>query len=357
MTAQTDYPVLTEFCTDNAQLFTADEVLALNTKLKNFEIETTHQIVVVTVNSLENNSIEEFALRVYEINKIGQKGEDNGLLILIAKDDREFRIEVGYGLEPIITDALASRITRNIMTPEFKNGDFYKGVDLATDEIINFISNPKYAEELTNVDEFANVNEVNELKNMPFVFTILIACVVFAFLGVFIFVGGALFMSSFRKLINLYKGLITGKVSVLSFPFVLIGLLFTILFSLPFIIVPLIFAIMFSGMLFFNKNPDEIYDAFYSTGLLTIPIGVSFVGIIIILLPVILAFLGRKNSLYDPIKFSFLKSDKRYMTKNFSSSGSSSGSSHSSRSPSSRSSSSFSGGGGRSGGGGSSGRW
>ncbi|WP_008637625.1 TPM domain-containing protein [Bizionia argentinensis] len=350
--AQIDYPVLSEFCTDNAHLFSGDEVLSLNNKLKNFETETSHQIVVLTVNSLDNISVEEYALRVFEANDIGQKKLDNGVLILIAKNDKKFRVEVGYGLEPIITDALSSRITRNIMTPKFKNNDFYEGIDLATDEIILLINDPIYAE------EFASVKE-DEHNTLPLIFSILLFCVIFVVLGLFIYLGGRLFLFGFKKLIHVYRGFITGKISFIFFPFLLFGVLFITIVSTLFVIMPLIFAILIGGEIFFNTNVSEYFNAFSSSGLLTIPMLLAFVGFVILLLPFTLALIKQKKGL-DPMSFSWFKTDHRYMDKYFPSSGSIGGGGGSSRSyssSSSSSSSSFSGGGGRSGGGGSSGGW
>ncbi len=94
---------------------------------------------MVTVNSLEGTYIEDYAVRLFEQWGIGKKEEDNGLLILIAKEDREFKIEVGYGLEPIITDGRAGRILREEMTPSFKEGDYDRGVELAIAKIQEYI--------------------------------------------------------------------------------------------------------------------------------------------------------------------------------------------------------------------------
>src|SRR5690554_4345490 len=103
--AQDPYPVLTEIVTDRAGIFREAEIQELRTKLTEFETGTTIQLVVLTIQSLGNRSIEEYALGVFNTNKLGQQGKDNGILILFAKDDRQVRIEVGYGLEGQITDA------------------------------------------------------------------------------------------------------------------------------------------------------------------------------------------------------------------------------------------------------------
>jgi len=355
--AQEDFPILTEIVTDNAELFSESESLELREKLKAYEIETTHQIVVLTVNSLENNTVENFALQVFENNKLGQKEADNGLLILIAKNDRKFRIEVGYGLEPIITDAFSSRIIRETMTPEFKKGDFYKGVDLATSEIIKLIDDPKYRE------DFANLKE--EGSEMPLWGKIIFVLIIVLFLGSSLGAGGAIFYMGFKYLINLFRGLIIGKVSVISFLFLLFLPLFIIGVSLPFIIIPIFLGITLISAGSDNHNDLDIVDFLKNTSYLNITNIIIFAVILFVILPLTIAFFTRSKTQYQPIKFSFLKNDKSFMSKLFSSSGSSSsysrsGSSYSgsgSSYRSSSSSSSFSGGGGRSGGGGASGSW
>ncbi|WP_159018783.1 TPM domain-containing protein [Algibacter sp. L3A6] len=347
---QEDFPILTEIVTDNAALFSESETLELREKLKAYETETTHQIVVLTINSLGNNTVENYALQVFEKNKLGQEEADNGLLILIAKNDRKFRIEVGYGLEPIITDAFASRIIRETMTPEFKKGDFYKGVDLATSEIIKLIDDPKYRDEFNNL--------VEKEGKMPLWGKIIIGFILLIFLSLFIGVGSTVFYKGFKQLINVFRGLITGKVSVVLFPFLLVSSLLTIGFSLPFIIMPLLFGIFIIGIASENNIDIDPFEYLESLPLTAIPITMVSLVVIFIILPLIIAIYTRSNKDYESVKFSFLKSDKSFMSKNFSSSGSSSSYSRSgSGYSSSSSSSSFSGGGGSSGGGGASGSW
>jgi uncharacterized protein len=124
---QDPYPQLTEIVTDNANIFTSEELQGLRTKLIQFEDETTNQVVVLTINDLGYETIEEYANGVFNRNKLGQAGKDNGILILFSKNDREVRIEVGYGLESYITDAVASRIIRNTMIPKFKEEAYLPG--------------------------------------------------------------------------------------------------------------------------------------------------------------------------------------------------------------------------------------
>jgi uncharacterized membrane protein YgcG len=123
-----DVPYLTGRVVDNAEILSPATRDALGASLKAHEERTTNQIAVLTVKSLEGESVEEFATRVFEAWKLGRKGKDNGVLVIVAPADRRMRIEVGYGLEGTLTDAAAARIIRDRMTPRFKSNDFDGGV-------------------------------------------------------------------------------------------------------------------------------------------------------------------------------------------------------------------------------------
>ena len=99
----------------------------LNAVLADLERTDSTQIAVLTVPSLEGDSLEDFSIRVAEAWKIGQKGKDNGALLVVSKADRKIRIEVGYGLEGRLTDILAGQIIDNVITPRFKAGDMDGG--------------------------------------------------------------------------------------------------------------------------------------------------------------------------------------------------------------------------------------
>jgi uncharacterized protein len=103
----------------------------LEDRLRRLEEETGAQVAVLTIGSLEGDPIEDFTMRVVETWKLGRAGVDDGVLILIALAERRMRIEVGYGLEPVITDAQAGRIVDRLMAPRFREGDFNGGVDAA----------------------------------------------------------------------------------------------------------------------------------------------------------------------------------------------------------------------------------
>jgi uncharacterized protein len=113
-----------------------DRARALEQKLAAFEQQTQHQFALLTVKSLEGDAIEPFAIRVADQWKLGDEKRDDGLIVLIAAEDRAMRIEVGYGLEGDIPDAIAARVIRDVMTPAFQRGDFAGGIDAAFDALM-----------------------------------------------------------------------------------------------------------------------------------------------------------------------------------------------------------------------------
>jgi uncharacterized protein len=130
--AEVAVPTLTARVTDLAGLLPPERERALEAKLAAFEGETSHQIAVLTVPTLEGEPIESFALRAAEQWKLGHKGLDNGILLVVASQDRAARIEVGYGLEGAVPDAIAKRVLEDVLFPRFRAGDFAGGVDAAT---------------------------------------------------------------------------------------------------------------------------------------------------------------------------------------------------------------------------------
>lgn len=120
---------------DFTKTLTPNQASTLEKKLEQYEAQTSNQIAVLIINSLEGDNLEDFSIRVAESWKVGQKGKDNGVIILIAKNDRKMRIEVGRGLEGALTDLTAGRIIDTVMKPEFRKENFYNGIDKAVDSI------------------------------------------------------------------------------------------------------------------------------------------------------------------------------------------------------------------------------
>lgn len=123
-----DVPKATGYVLDKAGILSPGTRLKLEQFLENFDKSDSTQLAVLTIPSLEGDSLEGYALKVAEAWGIGQKGKDNGALLLVAKAERKVRIEVGYGLEGRLTDLLAGRIIDYEITPRFKQGDFDGGV-------------------------------------------------------------------------------------------------------------------------------------------------------------------------------------------------------------------------------------
>mgnify|MGYP001589041260 CR=1 FL=1 len=134
-----NYPSPTGFVNDFAGLYTSQFKFQMESDLTAFEKQTGSEIAVVTIKSLEGMDIESYAVSLFEKWKIGKKGKDNGLLLLISKEDRKIKIEVGYGLEPYITDGRAGEIIRNQMTPEFKNENYETGTLNAVNQIKKYL--------------------------------------------------------------------------------------------------------------------------------------------------------------------------------------------------------------------------
>ncbi len=134
-----DTPNYQNWVTDMANVYSPEFEEKLNNKIGEFEIETEAEIAVLTISELPEASIEEYAVEVFEKWGIGKKGEDNGILLVIAKEDREMKIEVGYGLEGKITDGMAGRIIRDELTPQFKLENYEQGTLVAIEKIMGYV--------------------------------------------------------------------------------------------------------------------------------------------------------------------------------------------------------------------------
>lgn len=132
---------------DQAGVLSAQTIQTLELQLKLHEDSTGNQIAVLVLRSLNGESIEDFSLRVaHDVWKLGSAKNDNGVLLVVAIDDRKMRIEVGQGLEGVLTDALCSQIIRNEMTPEFRREDYDAGILLAIHAIVQAIAGEYTAE-------------------------------------------------------------------------------------------------------------------------------------------------------------------------------------------------------------------
>ncbi len=131
-----EVPLFRGYVNDYADMVSPDSEARLTRALQAFELSDSTQVAILTVNSLEGDALDEFSIRVADAWKIGQKGKDNGVLLLVAKAERKIKIEVGYGLEGVLTDLLAGRVIDTVISPRFKGGRVDEGFEAGVAAII-----------------------------------------------------------------------------------------------------------------------------------------------------------------------------------------------------------------------------
>jgi uncharacterized protein len=137
---------------DEAHILKPETVDQLEKELKAYEDSTSNQIAILLVQSLDGEVLEEYSIRIVEKWKLGTKEKDNGVLLLVAIDDHKMRIEVGHGLEGVLTDAQSNRIIRNEMAPNFRRGDYDAGILAAVDGIIKSIGGEYKADDISDTE-------------------------------------------------------------------------------------------------------------------------------------------------------------------------------------------------------------
>jgi uncharacterized protein len=187
-----DVPFLSGRVVDNAEILSPATRERLTAALKAHEEATGNQVAVLTVPTIDGESIEAYALRVFEAWKLGQKGRDNGVLVVIVPQDRKMRIEVGYGLEGTLTDVASSRIIRNLMTPRFKTGDYDGGTAAGVLAVVAQLEGrgavadaaPPAADSGSAGSSFRIAT-----PDMPWPMRLLMGAFIFGIIGLFTFIG------------------------------------------------------------------------------------------------------------------------------------------------------------------------
>lgn len=134
-----EVPELSSRVTDLTATLSAGQITSLENKLAAFEAKKGSQIAVLIVPTTQPKDIAEFGIEVADLWQVGRKGVDDGVILIVAKDDRKLRLEVGYGLEGVIPDAVAKRIISETITPYFKNGDYAGGIDAGVTQLMGLI--------------------------------------------------------------------------------------------------------------------------------------------------------------------------------------------------------------------------
>lgn len=174
--AELSLPPLSGRVVDAAGVLKPEDKAGIEAKLKAYEDKTSDQVVVATVPSLQGTTIEDFANRLFRAWALGQKKTNNGALLLVAPTERKVRIEVGYGLEGALTDALSKVIITTAITPRFKTGDYAGGISAGVDAMLSILSG--------DAEEWHRKAQVREDAVDPmqvFVFIVLIVIVVVIF--------------------------------------------------------------------------------------------------------------------------------------------------------------------------------
>ena len=184
-------PYLSGRVVDQAAILSAQARERLAAMVQTHERARGNQIVVLTVPTLGGESVEDYAVRVFEEWKLGSLGMDNGVLILVVPQDRRVRIEVGYGLEGMLTDATASRIIRDLMTPRFREGNYDVGIEAGVTAVIQILEGSRSAgtdAEWLDPEGKSSGFQVRA-PDMPLAERILIGAFVFGIIGLFTFLG------------------------------------------------------------------------------------------------------------------------------------------------------------------------
>jgi uncharacterized protein len=215
-------PPLSQRVTDLTSTLDAKQIQSLDSRLAAFEAKKGAQLAVLIVPTTKPETIEQYSIRVVDKWKLGRKGVDDGALLLIAKDDHKLRIEVGYGLEGALPDAIANRIIDEIIVPRFRGGDFYTGLESGLSAMMQVIN----GEPLPAPQRGSTATGTNNIETLIFIAFIAVVAVgglLRALFGRFpaaLLVGGGLGLLAWLTVAPLIIAVIAG---VVAFVFVLLG--------------------------------------------------------------------------------------------------------------------------------------
>lgn len=187
----TPVPYLSGRVVDQAEILTEPARQRIARMLQVHEQASGNQVVVLTVNDIGTQSIEDFAVKVFETWKLGNREKNNGVLIVVAPRQHRMRIEVGYGLEGTLTDVAANRIIRNLMTPRFREGNFDVGIEAGVTAVVQVLQGglPDAADAQWAAPDPRDAGLHRGAAPMTLVARVLVALFAFSIIGLFTFIG------------------------------------------------------------------------------------------------------------------------------------------------------------------------
>ncbi|MBW7966951.1 YgcG family protein [Bradyrhizobium sp. BR 10261] len=175
-------PQLTGRVVDRTGTLSSSDIAALSQKLRDFETRKGSQIAVLIVPTTDPETIEQFSIRVAEAWKIGRKKVDDGAILVVAKNDRHLRIEVGYGLEGALTDVTSRRIIDEVITPKFREGDFAGGISAGVDRMMRVVDGEPLPAPSRSVN-FANLDDIGPLAPFALFASLIVGGILRSLLG------------------------------------------------------------------------------------------------------------------------------------------------------------------------------
>ncbi len=221
--AEVAVPPLTQRVTDLTSTLDAQQSQALEARLAEFEKSKGAQLAVLIVPTTQPETIEQYGIRVVEAWKLGRKNVDDGALLLVAKNDRTLRIEVGYGLEGVLTDLTSHRIIDEVIVPYFKRGEFYAGIDAGMTAIMKVVQGEPLPAPQSQRAAASGKSDIESMLFVAFGLVVVVGGMLRALLGRFpaaVLMGGVLGGLAWLLVAPL---LIAVLVGLMAFVFVLLG--------------------------------------------------------------------------------------------------------------------------------------